>query len=1197
MISMKARVTLITLAVTLILAAGLSASARFDELKQGQVIGQFRTECVYQNADSAAIGGRFRHIPSGFVLDLFYIQSLPQGFFWVNSFPPSDKGEPHTCEHLVLGKGTKGRYVSSLGNMLLSESSAFTDQLRTCYHFNTAGGTDAFYTLFEEQLDALLHPTYSDEEISREVCNMGISMEQSDSSLRLEEKGTVYNEMVSGYESPWGEMSFRLGKMVFGENHPLSNESGGYPAAIRTMTPQDLRTFHDAAYHLNNMGVIVAIPSEIDMTACLNKLSAILGKVEPDAKTAGDPSKPEERLPSTSPAPGGTIVITQYPSKDPNQPGQLTFAWPATRNLDTRELYLLELLLDNMAGDQTSILYRTFVESKTRKIETGATGVSGWVSSDLGNPVYITLSNVNTEFLTERMIDSLRTMIVAEFDKVASYAEGSAELAQFNSQAKGRMAERERNLKVFLNQPPGFGIRGTGGRWLSTVSRAGNQKSFMRSLMFTPEFAYVDSVLASGGNIWREFISNWQLTAVKPYAAAAVPDTSLLERNERERRERIRLFTDQLKKKYSVASDADAIKQFKQDYDRKTNEIEQEAKSIPMPQFVSNPPLTLDDQIKYEVDKLPGGGEIVVSTFDNITSTTVGLAFDLRVVPESMLVYLPALPTVLADIGVVSGKDTISYFDMRERLRQEVLDLNAYFSVNPRTGRVELVARAAGSDAGESRNAFKWLNSILFDQNLSPSNLPRIRDAIDQSLTGTRNRMRGSAEGWVDAPAQAYWKQNDPLLLSADCFLTQENFLLRLRWLLREPSEAKVGQEFSTFMSKLGGRAQNHSRKELTELVRGIENLSDSTVASAPNDSLTLLFMVSQPETKTSLRDALSDLERTLPDIPDANLNADWSYLCRQIAADYQVPAAATLKHFKRLLGIILRQDNVRGFVVANSRGKADALANCGKVIERLGNLASVRQKYHDSPIIVERLKQREPVNGRPLFVGLINDNTRSGVFVNSANSASYLDSSNDAILNFLADRLYGGHGANSMFNKTWGAGLAYSNGLRNDPTIGRMIYYAERCPDLAQTMQFVVNELKNAPHDKLLADYAVAVGFVGSRGGIDYDQRGEQMANDLADGITPNAVRSFRKKILSLRSGDMFYEQIQNRMQTVYGLILPGYGPRAVEAVTKADANFFTIGPEAQFESYEKYLRSVEGDATLYRLYPRDFWLTTESK
>ena len=48
----------------------------------------------------------------------------------------------------------------------------------------------------------LLHPDYTDEEIRREVMNWGVSDEPGGKALRLEEKGTVYQEMVSTYTHP-----------------------------------------------------------------------------------------------------------------------------------------------------------------------------------------------------------------------------------------------------------------------------------------------------------------------------------------------------------------------------------------------------------------------------------------------------------------------------------------------------------------------------------------------------------------------------------------------------------------------------------------------------------------------------------------------------------------------------------------------------------------------------------------------------------------------------------------------------------------------------------------------------------------------------------------------------------------------------------------------------------------------------------
>src|SRR5206468_8208945 len=102
-------------------------------------------------------------------------ESVPQGYTWVNSIPVSDQGEPHTQEHLLLGKGTMGRAFASLDTMWLSGSTAFTQQWRTNYPFNTAAGPDVFFNLYSRQLDALLHPNYTDEEIRREVGSFGVT--------------------------------------------------------------------------------------------------------------------------------------------------------------------------------------------------------------------------------------------------------------------------------------------------------------------------------------------------------------------------------------------------------------------------------------------------------------------------------------------------------------------------------------------------------------------------------------------------------------------------------------------------------------------------------------------------------------------------------------------------------------------------------------------------------------------------------------------------------------------------------------------------------------------------------------------------------------------------------------------------------------------------------------------------------------
>src|SRR6185369_6472342 len=84
-----------------------------ENLAEGAEVRGWRTVALYLDDADAPIGARFVHGKTGFTFDYLRIESAPQGFIWVNSFPTSDKGEPHTQEHLLLGKGDRGRKLGS----------------------------------------------------------------------------------------------------------------------------------------------------------------------------------------------------------------------------------------------------------------------------------------------------------------------------------------------------------------------------------------------------------------------------------------------------------------------------------------------------------------------------------------------------------------------------------------------------------------------------------------------------------------------------------------------------------------------------------------------------------------------------------------------------------------------------------------------------------------------------------------------------------------------------------------------------------------------------------------------------------------------------------------------------------------------------------------------------------------------------
>jgi Zn-dependent M16 (insulinase) family peptidase len=1130
-----------------------------DKLTDGAHVRGFTATAIYLDDADHPIGARFVHDATRFTFDYLRIESAPQGFIWVNSFPTGDQGEPHTQEHLLLGKGNRGRRLGSFSAMALAQSSAFTAQWRTAYHFHTVAGSEEIWPVFENQLDALLHPDYTDEEIRREVRNFGVD-KGDDGKLHLEEKGTVYNEMVRSYESPENGLWRQAGQLVYGPTHPLALDSGGYPPAIRTMTPVDIRKFHDSAYHLANMGMIGAFPSAMPLESVLDHTSAIL------TQQAGRTGKvmTEAELPKPAPAAGGTVRVVEYPYGDTTNPGPMLFAWPASHSLDATERMLAALFLDALAGDESTPLYKKLVDSKTRVMDLGANAVFSMVSSDQGQPIYIGLSGVKSDKLDDKTVDAVRALVLAELDRVAKLPDGDPELVAFDARVQSRVTDLRRRLAKFLDTPPGFGFRGTSSGWMDHLHDLSRTPGFSKSVTMRPVLAKIEQIVAARGNPWRDRVKAWGLHD-KPFGIAARPSPELRAKLDAERKQRIDSELERLAKQYGTKDPQETLAAYQKDYDVQTAQLEESAKATPLPPLVGSPPMTLDDGLKYETGEIANVRSLV-ATFDSMASARVQLAFDVNAAPirQDDLLWLSALPELVSDAGVIEDGKPIPADEVRERLRREVLELSVYYSTNPSTHRVELVAAGAGLGAGETKAALAWMKRVLLSPDWRVENLPRLRDLVDQSLTAHRQRMLGAEEGWVDDPRDAWWQQSYPTYLHSSSFLTQMHDLHRIKWMLADPGDAKL-------------------RKEVVQQLREIADKG-----TKPRKTLESLAKAMTLDKRKLVADAGKELGELLPELPDSSLHDDWKYLCNEMAHDLDAGAPAALARLAAVREALVRAGSARLVEVGSPQNQQTIAADVEQLVRAIPapKVASTPASASTKPLFEPRLAARGEKITHPMFVGLVTPGTSSGVFVDLAPSTSYHDTGEPALLDYLASNLYTGHGAHSVFMKTWAAGLAYSNGLHPRVADGVLDYYAERCPLLPQTLRFVIDEMKKAKADPSIARYAIAGAF-GSRVANAYEGRASAMAADLADGLTPDLVRGFRSRVLELAKRPDLATDLFARMPKVYAKVLPGLG-----ALT-ADAIYFVIGPEKQLAAYQDYLHAAIGKGTaLHRVYPRDFWI-----
>jgi Zn-dependent M16 (insulinase) family peptidase len=1109
----------------------MPSTLTYSQLSADAVLHGFQAKAVYLNAASEAMGGRFVHQASGFTLDLLEIQSVPQAFLNVMTFPVSNMGEPHTQEHLLLGKGNVGRALSARETMSLVESTAFTSQLRTSYPFSTTAGPEVFFAHCERFLHAMLSPDYTDEEIRREVRNFGVK-QGPEGRLELEEKGTIYAEMQSAVSKP-GYRAYRtIGRMVYGTQHPMALDSGGDPKYIREMKAEDIRNFHAANYYLANMEMVMSLPRPLELGEFLERMDGMLCRLQGERARR----KPVllSDLPLPQPAPDGSIAIAEFPSLDEQQPGPAFFAWPPKAPLHPNEFALAQTFFEGVAGDPSTNLYKVFIDSKTRRMDIGARSIS--MSGDNEGFFQVTayVPDLGTAMVSEEKLAEIRGLILEELERIAAWEDGSAELAEFSGRLEAAMLRTRRQLDKLTSSPPGFGARMGSSVWPSLLRELAEYEGFQKKLTLDEQCDFVEAAIHSGTNVWREKLREWGLLGVKPMVAAVKASPEMLHREEAEYQERLAQEEARLKLLYGTEDGQEAIRLYGEAVEAASAELERVAAADEAVRFIENPPLGLDEPLDAVVEEI-GGVPCVVGRFAGMQSATVGLALRVDSWTGREWVYAAILPQLLSGCGMRIDGELLSNEEAMQRMRREILGMSAGYAANFVTGRKELTLTASGNTLAETKRALEWMAAALYEPNWGMENVTRLRDVVDQTLNSLRTMMQRSEENWVSGPANAWQYQNDGLYLSMTSFLTRTLHLLRLRWLLAAPP-------------------------------------SEDCVENA---------------------DLSKDLETVAADLPEASKAADLEALTAVLWAAYRRPVEETLTELDAARRKVLVKAQARLHVTGSAQSAEALVGPIEKVLAGLGAGAPAEPARPLEQPLLARLRQREAVEGRPAFVALRAPSMQGGVFLLSAPFRGIRELDEEALLDALASRLFGGGGPHGVFMKTWEAGLAYSNGLRLSLSEGRISYYAERTPELPQTLRFVIQSLKSAPREQDLAEYALAQSFSASRAAGSFEGRTAALAEDLADGMTPDVVANYRRALLELRRRPDLGKLLYERMDAAYERVLPGYGA----SVKDLDGGvYFVIGPDKQLDSWESYLREVEGpDVKLQRLAPRDFWVVVE--
>ncbi|MDZ7835571.1 MAG: insulinase family protein [Alkalibacterium sp.] len=252
----------------------------------------------------------------------------------------------HILEHSVLNGSkkypSKEPFVELIKGSLNTFVNAMTFSDKTIYPVASTNEKD-FGHLVGVYLDAVFQPKlYEDEQIlAQEGWHYHLENEEDD----LIYKGVVYNEMKGAQASPERQVYDHVSSQLY-PGTVYSNNSGGDPKAIPTLTQEEFVTFHQRYYHPSNSLTIVY--GDLNINKVFGSLEGYftgMGRLDEETDLSFEPKKSEESVYTD------TYSITA--GDDPTGKDYLALGWHGALPDETLDIFGLEVLDEILFGNNS----------------------------------------------------------------------------------------------------------------------------------------------------------------------------------------------------------------------------------------------------------------------------------------------------------------------------------------------------------------------------------------------------------------------------------------------------------------------------------------------------------------------------------------------------------------------------------------------------------------------------------------------------------------------------------------------------------------------------------------------------------------------------------------------------------------------------------------------------------------------------
>jgi Zn-dependent M16 (insulinase) family peptidase len=346
----------------------------------------------------------FEHIKSGAHV-LKIAADDPNKTFSIafRTIPESDAGTPHIMEHSVLN-GSRNFPVKSPFDVLSKGSlntflNAMTADDFTIYPVASMNNKD-YFNLMHVYLDAVFNPLIYDH--PRIFMQEGWHYELTDIAAPLEYKGVVYNEMKGAFSNPERELWYRIQQNLFPENG-YRFSSGGYPAAIPTLTYEDFIKFHKKNYHPSNSYIYLYGDAA---------LQEELAFIDREYLSKYDKAEASVSIKENSPFSAVKEVAAFYPVIEGTPTDHQTYMamnWVIGSGSDPATVMALDILADVLVNQESAPVRKALQEAGIGK------DISATSQNMLQNVFSIVVQNANPADK-----DSFRNIIIKTLEKVCS---------------------------------------------------------------------------------------------------------------------------------------------------------------------------------------------------------------------------------------------------------------------------------------------------------------------------------------------------------------------------------------------------------------------------------------------------------------------------------------------------------------------------------------------------------------------------------------------------------------------------------------------------------------------------------------------------------------------------------------------------------------------------------------------------------